>query len=279
MQADLVFTGGPVHLGNAVHSRATAVAVTGERIVAVGHAEVAELVGPGTEVVDLAGRLLIPGFQDAHVHPVGGGLELGACDLTGAVDLEEYRARISAYAAAHPDAAWITGGGWSMETLPRRHPRPTHPRRAGARPAGLPAQPRPPRRLGQHPRPGDRRHRRATPPTRPTAGSSATPDGTPTGTLQEGAMQLVAAHVPGRRRPRTCSPACCGPRSSCTRSASPPGRTPWSAPTAGIGDVAGTYRAALDRDLLTARVVGALWWERDQGLEQLDGLLERPRAS
>ena len=54
MHADLVFSGGSVHLGNAARSRATAVAVTGERIVAVGHDEVSELVGPRTEVVDLS---------------------------------------------------------------------------------------------------------------------------------------------------------------------------------------------------------------------------------
>src|SRR5262249_39676964 len=118
MHADLVFTGGPVHLGNPARSRATAVAVAGERIVAVGHAEVSELIGPHTEVVDLSGRLLIAGFQDAHAHPVGGGLELGACDLTGAITLEEYRACISTYAEENPDVPWITGGGWSMESFP-----------------------------------------------------------------------------------------------------------------------------------------------------------------
>src|SRR3954466_1328661 len=116
--ADLVFTGGPVHTADAARSRATSLAVRGERIVAVGHDDVRELIGPRTEVVDLAGRLLIPGFQDAHVHPVGGGLELGQCALTGAVALEESRRRIRAYAAARPALPWITGGGWSMETFP-----------------------------------------------------------------------------------------------------------------------------------------------------------------
>ena len=113
--ADLVFTGGPVHTAR---GRASTVAVRGERIFAVGHDDVRELIGPRTEVVDLAGRLLIPGFQDAHVHPVGGGLELGQCDLTGAVTLEECRRRIRAYADAHRDLPWVTGGGWSMETFP-----------------------------------------------------------------------------------------------------------------------------------------------------------------
>jgi len=97
--ADLVFTGGPV-------------------FTAVGHDEVRALIGPRTEVVDLAGRLLVPGFQDAHVHAVFGGVELGECDLSGTIDLAEYQRRIHAYAKAHPDREWITGGGWSMESFP-----------------------------------------------------------------------------------------------------------------------------------------------------------------
>ena len=272
MHADLVFTGGPVHLGNAVHSRATAVAVTGERIVAVGHAEVAELVGPGTEVVDLAGRLLIPGFQDAHVHPVGGGLELGACDLTGAVTLEEYRRRISAYAAANPDATWITGGGWSMETFPGGIPdRRILDELVPDRPVFLP----------------NRDHHGGWANTRALeiAGIDArTPDpvdgrieresdGTPIGALQEGAMQLVAAHMPAATEDDLVAGLLRAQELLHSL-----GVTAWQdalvGSDSGLGDVTSTYRAALDRDLLTARVVGALWWERDQGLEQLERLLE-----
>jgi predicted amidohydrolase YtcJ len=94
----------------------TGLAVRQGRIAALG-ASVTELIGPRTEVVDLAGRLLLPGFQDAHIHAVLGGLELGQCDLTGTTDLKEYRRRIRAYADAHPEAGWITGGGWSMESF------------------------------------------------------------------------------------------------------------------------------------------------------------------
>lgn len=68
MHADLLFTNGPVLTPEG--RTATAVAVTGDRITAVGHGEVHDLAGPRTQVVDLAGRLLLPGFQDAHVHPV-----------------------------------------------------------------------------------------------------------------------------------------------------------------------------------------------------------------
>lgn len=115
--ADLVLTGGPVLTMDAARSRATTVAVTGDRITAVGHDEVRELIGPGTEVVDLAGRLLVPGFQDAHVHPVAAGLELAQCNLTDARTATDTLAAVRAYADSHPDQEWITGGGWSMDAF------------------------------------------------------------------------------------------------------------------------------------------------------------------
>jgi len=66
------------------------VAVTAGRISAVGPERARALAGPGTEVIDLAGGLLLPGFTDAHVHAVSGGVELGQCDLTGFTDAAEY---------------------------------------------------------------------------------------------------------------------------------------------------------------------------------------------
>ncbi|MFC9062010.1 amidohydrolase family protein, partial [Streptomyces sp. NPDC057074] len=92
--ADLVFTGGPVHTVDPVHPLATSVAVRGDRIVAVGHDEVTDLIGPATEVVDLHGRLLVPGFQDAHAHPVGAGVEMGQCDLSGAAGADACAAAV-----------------------------------------------------------------------------------------------------------------------------------------------------------------------------------------
>src|SRR3954453_8017245 len=110
MTADLLFVNGPIF-----GSAKTSLAVRGDRIIAVGDAD---LVGPRTEIVDLAGRLLIPGFQDAHNHAVMAGLELSKCDLAGTVDLAEYRRRIQAYADSHADAEWLVGSGWSMEGFP-----------------------------------------------------------------------------------------------------------------------------------------------------------------
>ena len=87
-RADLIFTGGPAYLGGG--RTTTGVAVTAGRISAVGPERTRALAGPGTEVIDLAGGLLLPGFTDAHIHAVSGGMELGQCDLTGFTDAAEY---------------------------------------------------------------------------------------------------------------------------------------------------------------------------------------------
>ncbi|MDT7643303.1 MAG: hypothetical protein QOC75_303, partial [Pseudonocardiales bacterium] len=72
------------------------------------------LAGPRTEVVDLAGRLLLPGFVDAHVHAVNGGIELGQCDLSGAETAPDYLRLVAGHAAAHPGEPWVSGGGWAL---------------------------------------------------------------------------------------------------------------------------------------------------------------------
>src|SRR5262245_55552203 len=74
--ADLVLTGGHVYLVDAARSWAGAVAVAGGRIVAVGtDAQVSAHIGPRTEVIGLAGRMVLPGFIDSHIHASAGGLE------------------------------------------------------------------------------------------------------------------------------------------------------------------------------------------------------------
>jgi predicted amidohydrolase YtcJ len=95
------------------------VAIRKGEIVAVAPDDaLAAHVGPNTRQINLEGRLLMPGFIDAHAHPVMGGLELLQCNLTGARDAGHALAAIAHYAAAHPDRAWITGGGWDMSHFP-----------------------------------------------------------------------------------------------------------------------------------------------------------------
>ncbi len=254
-------------------SLATSVAVRGERIVAVGHDEVHDLIGPTTEVVDLGGRLLVPGFQDAHAHPVGAGVEMGQCDLTGATTPDDCAATIRAYADARPDAPWITGGGWSMETFPGGTPdRRLLDSLVPDRPAYLVNR-------DHHGAWANSRALETAGITRDTADPAdgrieRDADGRPTGMLQEGPCAWSPTTSPPSP-PRSSSPGCCAPRAVLHSF----GITAWQ--DALLGDHASTadpapaYRRAAERGLLTARVRGALWWDRDRGLDQLPELLSR----
>jgi predicted amidohydrolase YtcJ len=121
--ADLIFRNGDVYTVDAARTWARAVAVRKGRIVYVGNADPPDsLVGPSTEVVDLQGRLLLPGFQDAHVHPVTSGVEYGEVRLYDAGTAAAAVDTIAAWAAAHRDAAWIRGGGWELPLFPKGNP-------------------------------------------------------------------------------------------------------------------------------------------------------------
>ena len=215
--ADLVFTGGPVLTGDAARSRATTVAVRGDRIIAVGHDEVRELIGPRTEVVDLAGRLLVPGFQDAHVHPVGGGHRARPVRPHRRGDHRGVPRRIRAYADAHPAGVdhrrRLVDGG-----VPRRYARPRRAaRRASSRtgpptcstatttaPGSTPAPWSWPVSTAATPRPGRRPHRAR----RDGAADRDAPGG------RDGPGRPTSCRA---RPPTSSSPRCCGPRRCCTR--------------------------------------------------------------
>ena len=103
--ADLLFVNGAVYTVDAARRWAEAVAVRDGRIVALGTSDdLVELRGSSTEVVDLGGRMLVPGFQDAHVHPINAGLEQLRCDLSQDHGLEAYLDRIGGYVSSHPTA-------------------------------------------------------------------------------------------------------------------------------------------------------------------------------
>ena len=111
--ADLVLRGGVVHTVDARRPRASAVAVRGDRVVAVGaDAEVAALVGPRTRVVELAGRAVVPGFDDAHAHLLGIGAQRLDVELTGAPTFDEVVARVAAAVRARRPGEWVRGRGW-----------------------------------------------------------------------------------------------------------------------------------------------------------------------
>ncbi len=123
-RADLILTNAAITTMAPGRPRAEALAVTAGKIVYVGDGRKAlQRRGPSTRIVDLGGRMVLPAFQDSHIHLVSGGVELGLCDLNGLRTAEEVLAKVRAYAAAHPDAAWIIGGGWDLPLFPQANPR------------------------------------------------------------------------------------------------------------------------------------------------------------
>lgn len=121
--ADLVLLNGRVWTGLQDVPSAQAIAIRGNRIFRVGaDREIKKLVGKQTQVIDLEGRLVLPGFNDAHIHFLGGALGLTEVDLTGASTVEEMTRRVAEYARQHPNATWITGRGWEYSPFPASLP-------------------------------------------------------------------------------------------------------------------------------------------------------------
>jgi predicted amidohydrolase YtcJ len=111
--ADLVLTNAVVHTVDARQPQAEAVAVRGNRIVAVGGAaDVQALVGPTTRVLDLRGRTVVPGFEDSHAHLLGIGFARLDVDLVGARSYDEVVERVGRAAKGRPPGEWIRGRGW-----------------------------------------------------------------------------------------------------------------------------------------------------------------------
>ncbi|MBV8143508.1 MAG: amidohydrolase [Gammaproteobacteria bacterium] len=111
--ADLIVTEAKIWTVDAARPTAEAVAVLGDRIVAVGSkSEIAAWRGPKTTVLDGHGKLLLPGFNDAHVHFVSGGMQLDSVQLNDVTSAEEMRRRVGERAAQTPKGEWITGGDW-----------------------------------------------------------------------------------------------------------------------------------------------------------------------
>jgi predicted amidohydrolase YtcJ len=280
---EIAFVNGTVFDGSRFMPADTVVRVRGATIAAVGPRAGASGAGghepvdlTGAEPVDLGGGTLLPGFIDAHVHPVFAGDRLVRCDLSGVVTAAEYLDIIAAYAAAHPEAEWITGGGWSMEAFPGGVPakgvldavvsdRPVFlPNRDGhgawvnsraLELAGIDA---------ATPDPADGRIERD-------------PDGSPSGALQEGAQYLVSRLIPATTVDDWYDGLLAAQRYLLSL-----GITGWQ--DAIVGSHPGTpdpidaYLRAVSAGTLAANVVGALWWDRERGFEQVAELVERRRA-
>ena len=268
---DLLFCHGSIFDGRRFLPPGTCVRVSGGRIITVGSA------GPAgsADVVDLQGGTLVPGFIDAHAHPLFAGVQLRHCDLREAPTASGYVELVAAYSRDHPDEEWITGGGWSLDAfpggLPDRHALDAV---VSDRPVFLP------NRDGH----GTWVNSRAL----ELAGiDRSTPDphdgrierdaaGDPTGMLQEGAAQLVSRLLP----PATENDWDQALQAAQSRLLSL-GITGWQDAIVGRdhgsqgADPLNAYLRAVRAGTLLANVVGALWWDRNRGLEQLPELIWR----
>ncbi|MDF1602780.1 amidohydrolase [Nocardioides sp. YIM 152315] len=266
-----LFRGGTVFDGHRYVGRADVLVEDG-RIAAVQPGGFETGLRPSsTTVVDVP--FLGPGFVDAHVHAVQGGLERIRCDLTEGESRDDYLRIVAEYADAHPDREWILGGGWAMAAFPGGTPTAADlDRVVPDRPVFLP----------------NRDHHGAWVNSRALelAGVDRhTPDpadgrferdgeGRLTGTLHEGAMHAVA-----RLTPQTTDDEYYAALLEGQRHLHSVGVTGWQdaivGAYAGMDDPGPTYlRAAREGDL-SAHVVGALWWDRTRGEEQVGDLVER----
>jgi len=264
--ADVIFLNGAVYTMDINRSWATAVAVREDKIVYVGFDDgVAEFKGPETRVLDLNGKMLMPSFQDAHIHPIYAGKELLTVSLSELTSIKEYVAAVKKYADANPDERWILGGGWSMDVFG----------------------------------PGGRTNKKlldAVVPDRPvylTSGDGHTgwanskaleaagidqdtqdpvtgfldrdPEtGEIIGSLQEGAMDLLTAHIPPTS-PEFNQQAL----GVAVDLLNGWGITAFTDAIVYEPDLE-AYLALDERGELTMRVVASMWWDPNAGLEQID---------
>jgi predicted amidohydrolase YtcJ len=269
--ADIVITGANVYCGDPAGTWAGAVAVRGDRIVAVGsEAEVRDRVGSAVNALHLPGRMVVAGFQDAHVHPPTAGRNRLTVSLNEISGRQGYLDAVARYAAANPDEPWIVGGGWAMEYFPGGTPsKDDLDAIAGDRPVFL---------LNRDVH-GAWVNSRALEIGGITKDSPDPPDGSierdprtgePAGTLHEGAAYSFNDNIVPRPDRAAWEAALLNAQAHLHSLGITAWQDAWVTP-----ETEGAYRAIAASGQLTARVVGALWWDRHRGLEQVADLLAR----
>lgn len=269
--ADLLLTDLDVYCNDEKQSWAREIAIKDGRILAIGtdDGDLAQFRGgPNTEVISMPGRLAVPGFQDAHIHAPFAGRNRLRVWLNDVVGRDDYLRLIAEYAAANPDEPWIVGGGWAMEAFPGGLPRkedldaivPDRPvflfnkdvHGAWVNSVTL-------ERAGITKDTAD-----------PSDGRIERDDttGEPTGMLHEGAaytMNDTLVPIPAQEE---WEAAILNAQSHLHALGITAWQDAWITP--GTHDA---YRSLAADGRLTARVVGALWWDRHQGLEQVPQFL------
>jgi predicted amidohydrolase YtcJ len=274
--ADLILADADIWCGDAARRWARALAIRGDRLVAVGSDDdVRDLCGSSTEIVSLAGKAIVPGFQDSHVHAAFGARNLLNVNLDDLGTKDEYLTRIKAVADAESGLDWIVGGGWYGPVFATTN---------GPRKEDLDAiVPDRPVFVLNNDLHGAWANSRAL----EAAGISASSpdpwdgyvvrdaDGSPTGCLQEGAAYTVLREVvapPSPERWKTYL-------RRAQQELHALGITGWQDAWVEPG-LLSAYRSLDDDGDLTMRVVTAMWWDRHHGMEQVDRFVEqRDRAT
>jgi predicted amidohydrolase YtcJ len=272
--ADIVITGADVYCGDPAGTWAGAVAVRGERIVAVGsETEVRDRVGSAVNVLHLPGRMVVAGFQDAHVHPPTAGRNRLTVSLNEITGRRDYLDAVALYAAANPDEPWIVGGGWAMEYFPGGTPsKDDLDAIVGDRPVFL-------FNRDVH---GAWVNSKALEMGGITNDTPNPPDGwierdprtgEATGTLHEGAAYSFNDHVVPMPDQGALEAALLNAQAHLHSLGITGWQDAWVTP-----ETETAYRAIAASGQLTARVVGALWWDRHRGLDQVADMLARREA-
>jgi predicted amidohydrolase YtcJ len=264
---DLLLTGGPVYTVDDGRSVAEAVGIKAGRIAAVSPAaELAGHVGPSTRVIELEGRTVLPGFQDAHLHPLDGGLLAIVCNLHETESAEDCFQVVARYAAEHPEREWITGDGWSMDFFPGGNPdkerldevvgdRPVYLENRDGHTAWVNSRALELAGIGAGTAdPADGRIQRQG-------------NGEPSGALHEGAMRLVSELAPPTAQ-SDWEQALLNAQAELHAL----GITAWQDAVV-TAETLAAYRAVAERGELTVRAEGNLLWNRTRGDEQLEDLL------
>jgi predicted amidohydrolase YtcJ len=271
---DLVLTGGTVFTADGTHAIAEALGVRDGRIAWVGSAaEASAHIGKETRVLELEGRTVVPGFQDAHCHPAESGVELGRCTLNDADSREACLETIARYALGHPELEWIVGSGWSIDFFERGTPS-----RADLD-AVLPDRPAFFENRDGHGAWVNSRALALAGITRdtpdPSGGRIEREAGEPQGTLHEHAMDLVQDLLPPTTQDEW--------EAGVLRAQAfyhELGLTAWQDARIDSPAHLAAYTAVAARGELTMRVEGNLLWDRARGGEQVDELVAaRARGS
>ncbi len=268
--AEYVFVNGSVFTSDRSNPLVDSLGIKGDRIIALGDAM--DVSGPKTEVIDLDRALLTPGFIDAHVHVATSGLDKLRVSFDECDSADDAVAAIGRYASENPAASWIIGSGWSQAWFERGCPsaealdrvvadRPTlvwnrdgHGAWANSTAlavAGI---------TFLTPDPADGRIERLA-------------NGSPQGTLHEGAVQLVEKHAPADTVDEFVRGLLRGQEEMFRF-----GITGWQEASV-IPPVQEAYLQVAGSGRLIGDAVGALWWDRHRGIEQVEDLLERRTRS